>query len=71
MCHCEKQFFYICFFLLQLDKLSQPQKHLNFLNPQKLINSETAIYDVLQEFFFHSNEAVRRAALEVQKIGLS
>ncbi|KAK3798057.1 hypothetical protein RRG08_034617 [Elysia crispata] len=34
-------------------------------NLQKLINSETAIYDVLQEFFFHSNEAVRRAALEV------
>ncbi|XP_035827708.1 acetyl-CoA carboxylase isoform X2 [Aplysia californica] len=34
-------------------------------NLQKLINSETAIYDVLQEFFYHSNEAVRRAALEV------
>ncbi|BFZ10005.1 hypothetical protein BsWGS_13044 [Bradybaena similaris] len=34
-------------------------------NLQKLINSETAIYDVLQEFFYHTNEAVRRAALEV------
>ncbi|CAL1538931.1 unnamed protein product [Lymnaea stagnalis] len=34
-------------------------------NLQKLINSETAIYDVLPEFFYHSNEAVRRAALEV------
>ncbi|XP_055889242.1 acetyl-CoA carboxylase-like isoform X3 [Biomphalaria glabrata] len=34
-------------------------------NLQKLINSETAIYDVLPEFFYHTNEAVRRAALEV------
>ncbi|XP_029649542.1 acetyl-CoA carboxylase-like isoform X2 [Octopus sinensis] len=34
-------------------------------NLQKLINSETAIYDVLQEFFFHSNSLVRTAALEV------
>ena len=42
-------------------------KLLVFLSAfQKLINSETAIYDVLQEFFFHSNEAVRRAALEVK-----
>lgn len=32
---------------------------------QKLINSESAIYDVLQEFFFHSNALVRVAALEV------
>ncbi|XP_048240447.1 acetyl-CoA carboxylase-like isoform X4 [Haliotis rufescens] len=31
----------------------------------KLINSETAIYDVLQEFFFHSNDLVKSAALEV------
>ncbi|XP_076444830.1 LOW QUALITY PROTEIN: acetyl-CoA carboxylase-like [Babylonia areolata] len=34
-------------------------------NLQKLINSETAIYDVLQEFFFHSNDLVKVAALEV------
>ncbi|KAH9518467.1 hypothetical protein Btru_016869 [Bulinus truncatus] len=34
-------------------------------NLQKLINSETAIYDVLPEFFYHTNEAVKRAALEV------
>ncbi|XP_060601349.1 acetyl-CoA carboxylase-like isoform X2 [Ruditapes philippinarum] len=32
---------------------------------QKLINSESAIYDVLQEFFFHNNALVRVAALEV------
>ncbi|KAK7108725.1 hypothetical protein V1264_016404 [Littorina saxatilis] len=34
-------------------------------NLQKLINSETAIYDVLQEFFFHPNDLVKVAALEV------
>lgn len=32
---------------------------------QKLITSETSIYDVLQDFFYHTNEVVRRAALEV------
>ncbi|XP_052810901.1 acetyl-CoA carboxylase-like isoform X2 [Mya arenaria] len=32
---------------------------------QKLIYSESAIYDVLQEFFFHNNTLVRVAALEV------
>ncbi|XP_028408241.1 acetyl-CoA carboxylase-like isoform X2 [Dendronephthya gigantea] len=32
---------------------------------QKLINSETAIFDVLPSFFYHSNEFVRMAALEV------
>lgn len=32
---------------------------------QKLIYSESAIYDVLQEFFFHNNALVRVAALEV------
>ncbi|KAK2717768.1 hypothetical protein QYM36_006530, partial [Artemia franciscana] len=34
-------------------------------NLQKLIMSETSIFDVLQEFFYHTNRAVRMAALEV------
>ncbi|XP_031574256.1 acetyl-CoA carboxylase-like [Actinia tenebrosa] len=34
-------------------------------NLQKLIFSETAIFDVLPSFFYHSNESVRTAALEV------
>ena len=32
---------------------------------QKLILSENAIFDILPSFFYHANEAVRRAALEV------
>ncbi|KAI3380044.1 hypothetical protein SNEBB_002054 [Seison nebaliae] len=32
---------------------------------KKLIVSETSLYDVLQDFFFHSNIRVRQAALEV------
>ena len=32
---------------------------------QKLILSETAIYDVLHDFFYHSNNLVCMAALEV------
>lgn len=39
--------------------------HLCPDNLQKLITSETSIYDVIQEFFYHSNELVRMAALEV------
>lgn len=35
----------------------------NVLN--KLILSETSIFDVLHQFFYHSNTVVRRAALEV------
>ncbi|CAG0886141.1 unnamed protein product [Darwinula stevensoni] len=35
-------------------------------NLQKLIMSETSIFDVLHDFFFHSNSVVRRAALEVR-----
>ncbi|ODN03126.1 Acetyl-CoA carboxylase 1 [Orchesella cincta] len=34
-------------------------------NLQKLIMSETSIFDVLHDFFYHPNEAVRMAALEV------
>ncbi|XP_022661132.1 acetyl-CoA carboxylase-like isoform X3 [Varroa destructor] len=34
-------------------------------NLQKLIMSETSIFDVLQDFFYHSNHVVRKAALEV------
>ena len=34
-------------------------------NLQKLINSETAIYDVVQTFFYHTNNLIRTAALEV------
>lgn len=32
---------------------------------QKLILSDNALFDILPSFFYHSNEAVRRAALEV------
>ncbi|XP_073241070.1 acetyl-CoA carboxylase-like isoform X1 [Porites lutea] len=32
---------------------------------QKLILSENAIFDILPSFFYHANEAVRRAAIEV------
>lgn len=34
---------------------------------QKLILSETTIFDVLPTFFYHSNQVVRMAALEVKK----
>ncbi|XP_066148844.1 acetyl-CoA carboxylase isoform X1 [Euwallacea fornicatus] len=34
-------------------------------NLQKLIVSETSIYDILHDFFFHSNKSVSSAALEV------
>ncbi|CAF3808089.1 unnamed protein product, partial [Adineta steineri] len=34
-------------------------------NIQKLIQSETSIFDVLHSFYFHSNIQVRQAALEV------
>ncbi|XP_076323761.1 acetyl-CoA carboxylase-like [Tachypleus tridentatus] len=34
-------------------------------NLQKLIMSETSIFDVLHDFFYHSNVVVQRAALEV------
>ena len=34
-------------------------------NLQKLIMSETSIFDVLHDFFYHTNKAVRMAALEV------
>ncbi|XP_061460825.1 acetyl-CoA carboxylase 1 isoform X3 [Rhineura floridana] len=34
-------------------------------NLQKLILSETSIFDVLPNFFYHSNQVVRMAALEV------
>lgn len=33
---------------------------------QKLILSETSIFDVLPNFFYHSNQVVRMAALEVR-----
>ena len=35
-------------------------------NLQKLIMSETSIYDVLPDFFYHSNVLVQIAALEVR-----
>lgn len=34
---------------------------------QKLILSETSIYDVLHDFFYHTNNLVKMAALEVSK----
>lgn len=35
---------------------------------QNLITSETSMFDVLPEFFYHHNEIVRMAALEVNLI---
>jgi len=35
-------------------------------NLQKLIQSETSIFDILHDFFYHSNRAVCNAALEVK-----
>jgi len=32
---------------------------------QNLITSETSVYDVLWDFFYHSNQLVQMAALEV------
>ena len=49
-------------FLSAIDMYGQ---EFNPDNLQKLIMSETSIYDVLQDFFFHSNVLVRIAALEV------
>lgn len=34
-------------------------------NLQKLIQSETSIFDILHDFFYHSNREVCNAALEV------
>ncbi|GLH16303.1 Uncharacterized protein GBIM_20609 [Gryllus bimaculatus] len=34
-------------------------------NLQKLILSETSIFDILHDFFYHTNKAVRNASLEV------
>lgn len=39
-------------------------------NLQKLIQSETSIFDILHDFFYHSNRAVCNAALEVILIKL-
>jgi hypothetical protein len=36
-------------------------------NLQKLIMSETSIFDILHDFFFHTNKAVCNAALEVSR----
>ena len=41
------------------------EKKIIMFDFQKIIHSETAIYDILQEFFWHSNNLVRSAALEV------
>ncbi|KAK3576974.1 hypothetical protein CHS0354_005975 [Potamilus streckersoni] len=51
-----------CLFLSAIDMYGQDFHPENL---QKLINSETAIYDVLQDFFFHPNKLVRMSALEV------
>ena len=40
------------------------------LSEQKLILSETSIFDVLPNFFYHSNQVVRMAALEVMNRSL-
>lgn len=39
-------------------------------NLQKLIQSETSIFDILHDFFYHSNRAVCNAALEVIELYL-
>jgi hypothetical protein len=36
-------------------------------NLQKLIMSETSIFDILHDFFYHSNKAVCNASLEVSE----
>ncbi|XP_078337630.1 acetyl-CoA carboxylase-like isoform X9 [Crassostrea virginica] len=46
------------------ENLQVKKTYLDFLY-EKIIHSETAIYDILQEFFWHSNNLVRSAALEV------
>ncbi len=40
-----------------------------FYVAQKLILSETSIFDVLPNFFYHSNQVVCMAALEVRSVG--
>jgi hypothetical protein len=48
--------------------LSAVDRFGNQCNPEeleKLISSETSIFDVLHDFFYHRNQAVRMAALEV------
>ena len=35
------------------------------MNLQKMITDESAIFDILGDFFYHMDEAVRQAALEV------
>jgi len=37
-------------------------------NLQKLIMSETSIFDILHDFFYHSNKAVCNASLEVSHV---
>lgn len=49
-------------FLSAVDKYSQCFQPDNL---NKLITSETSIFDVLHDFFFHSNKIVKMAALEV------
>ena len=53
---------YESIFLSAIDLYGQ---QFNPENLQKIILSETAVYDVLPSFFFHRNELVRMAALEV------
>lgn len=45
--------------------------YLFFCFFQKLILSETSIFDVLPNFFYHSNQVVRMAALEVRGMMIS
>lgn len=37
---------------------------------EKLVNSETAVFDVLSDFIYHDNQAIQQAALEVGGEGL-
>lgn len=48
-------------------KISATIAKMYFHDLQKLILSETSIFDVLPNFFYHSNQVVCMAALEVWK----
>uniref|UniRef100_A0A8C1VGH2 acetyl-CoA carboxylase n=1 Tax=Cyprinus carpio TaxID=7962 RepID=A0A8C1VGH2_CYPCA len=53
-------------FLFIKESLKKKKDHMTLNNRKmKLILSETSIFDVLPNFFYHSNQVVRMAALEV------
>jgi len=63
---CEKPTYEIRYNFMEkmfLDGTSKSENSTN--NLEKMITDESAIFDVLGEFFFHSEERVQQAALEV------